>query len=93
MARVGGDEFIALLPGCRDTRAAGAVAESLRACLRLPCDLPEGTFQLDASIGIACFPGDGRDPETLLARADRAMYEAKRDNHRKDGIRRLGDDA
>jgi diguanylate cyclase (GGDEF)-like protein/PAS domain S-box-containing protein len=93
MARVGGDEFIALLPGCRDTRAAGAVAESLRACLRLPCDLPEGTFQLDASIGIACFPDDGRDPETLLARADRAMYEAKRDNRRKNGADRIGEDA
>jgi diguanylate cyclase (GGDEF)-like protein/PAS domain S-box-containing protein len=82
MARVGGDEFVALLPGCRDAQAAGLVAESLRAGLRLPCDLPEGRFHLDASIGIACFPDDGSDPEALLASADRAMYRAKRDGRR-----------
>ncbi|WP_424682677.1 diguanylate cyclase domain-containing protein [Frateuria sp. YIM B11624] len=92
MARVGGDEFVALLPGCRDARAAGIVAESLRASLRLPCHLPEGTFRLDASIGIACFPGDGSDPETLLTRADRAMYEAKRDNQRKGDTDQVSDD-
>jgi diguanylate cyclase (GGDEF)-like protein/PAS domain S-box-containing protein len=82
MARVGGDEFVALLPGCCDAQAAGTVAEGLRACLKLPVDLPEGVFHLDASIGIACFPRDGGDPDALLARADRAMYEAKRERRR-----------
>lgn len=79
MARVGGDEFVALLHGCSDVHAAGTVAEGLLACLRLPIHLPEGAFQLDASIGIACFPDGGSDADTLLARADRAMYEAKRE--------------
>jgi diguanylate cyclase (GGDEF)-like protein len=79
MARIGGDEFVALLPGCCDVQAAGTVAEGLRACLKLPIELPEGTFHLDASIGIACFPHDGSHPEMLLTRADRAMYEAKRE--------------
>ena len=78
VARVGGDEFVALLPGCRDAEAARAVAEGLRARLGPPCPLPEGVFQLDASVGIACFPADGTDPDTLLAHADRAMYAAKR---------------
>jgi len=82
MARVGGDEFVALLPGCADVHAALTVADGLRASLKLPCHLPEGAFHLDASIGIACFPDNGSDPDTLLACADRAMYEAKRERRR-----------
>ena len=39
---------------------------------------PDGPLQLDASVGIACFPTDGNDPDTLLAHADRAMYASKR---------------
>ena len=87
VARVGGDEFVALLPGCRDTQAAHAIAQSLRASLRPPCTLPEGVFRLDASVGIACFPVDGSDPDALLAYADHAMYAAKRNG------RGLGDPA
>lgn len=79
VARVGGDEFVALLPGCNDAEAARAVADGLRACLGPPFTLPDGLFRLDASVGIACFPEDGSDPDTLLAHADRAMYAAKRE--------------
>ena len=78
VARMGGDEFVVLLPGCRDATAAGAVAESLRTQLHATYPLPDGPIRLDASIGIACYPADGRDLETLLAHADRAMYAAKR---------------
>lgn len=84
VARVGGDEFVALLPGCRDVEAARAIAEGLRARLSPPYTLPDGLFQLDASVGIACFPADGTDPDTLLAHADRAMYAAKRQRPRRD---------
>ena len=78
VARVGGDEFVALLPGCHDAEAALAVADGLRACLGPPFTLPDGLFRLDASVGIACFPEDGSDPDSLLSHADRAMYAAKR---------------
>jgi diguanylate cyclase len=78
VARVGGDEFVALLPGCHDAEAARAVADGLRAGLGPPFTLPDGLFRLDASVGIACFPEDGSDPDTLLSHADRAMYAAKR---------------
>lgn len=78
VARIGGDEFAVLLPGCHDAAAAGEVAEVLRARLRSNYSLPDGVMQLDASVGIACFPADGTDLESLLAHADREMYAAKR---------------
>jgi len=77
-ARVGGDEFVILLPGCRDASAAAQVAEALRHQLRRVYRLADRPFQLDASVGIACFPADGSDAATLLAHADREMYAVKR---------------
>jgi len=82
VARVGGDEFVVLLPGCQDAEAARAVADGLRACLSPFFTSPDGSFRLDASVGIACFPADGSDPDALLAHADRAMYAAKRQRQR-----------
>jgi diguanylate cyclase (GGDEF)-like protein len=79
VARVGGDEFVVLLPDCRDAEAAREIADGLRARITAPCRLPEGLFQLDASIGVAAFPADGADAEALLMHADRAMYAAKHD--------------
>ena len=78
IARIGGDEFAVLLPGCQDAAAAHEVADVLRASLRFNYSLPDGPLQLDASIGIACFPVDGNDLESLLTHADRAMYADKR---------------
>ncbi|WP_202842331.1 diguanylate cyclase domain-containing protein [Luteimonas saliphila] len=77
-ARVGGDEFVVLLPGCRDANAARRVADALRARLRQVDRVADRPFQLDASVGVACFPGDGDDAASLLAHADRAMYAVKR---------------
>lgn len=78
VARIGGDEFVVLLPGCSDAASARILADALRARLRPPYALPDGAICLDASVGIACFPVDGTDSEALLANADRAMYAAKR---------------
>jgi diguanylate cyclase (GGDEF)-like protein/PAS domain S-box-containing protein len=78
VARVGGDEFVVLLPDCRDVQAAQEVADSLRARITAPCRLQEGLFQLDASVGVATFPADGADAETLLAHADSMMYATKK---------------
>jgi diguanylate cyclase (GGDEF)-like protein/PAS domain S-box-containing protein len=78
VARMGGDEFVVLLPGCSDAASASAIADALRARLQPPYTLPDGPLQLDASVGIACYPADGLDLDTLLANADRAMYADKR---------------
>ena len=78
VARVGGDEFVAILPGCPDPATAAGVAETLRNSLRRPHALAGEEFRLDASVGIACFPADGNTPEELLRHADLAMYAAKR---------------
>lgn len=78
VARIGGDEFAMLLLGCTDFASASKIAAVLRAQLRLPYPMADDALHLDASIGVACFPQDGSDLESLLARADKAMYEAKR---------------
>jgi len=78
VARMGGDEFVVLLPSCQDIDAANRVAESLRARLRQPYSLPDGVIELDVSVGVARFPEDGSNPDSLLVHADRAMYVAKR---------------
>lgn len=78
VARMGGDEFVVLLPGCPDLATATGVAEGLTRRLAMAFNLPQCRIQLGASVGIACFPADGADHEALLASADRAMYAAKR---------------
>ena len=78
VARVGGDEFVALLPGCRRHADVERIAGEVRERLHRLYALADGIYRLEASIGIACFPDDAGDAEALLAHADRAMYGAKR---------------
>lgn len=80
-ARVGGDEFVILMPGC-PANAARQFAEFVRSQLIPPYTLPTGVVHLDASVGVALFPDDGRDPATLLAHADRDMYVVKGNRQR-----------
>src|SRR5579862_6712173 len=78
LARLGGDEFLVLLPNLRSASDAGAVAERLIAALREPVQLAMNSLVVTPSVGIAVFPRDGSDAETLLRNADLAMYFAKR---------------
>jgi diguanylate cyclase (GGDEF)-like protein len=76
-ARYGGEEFVVILPGADAERSVGA-AERLRSALERHRFVFEGArIPLSASLGVAVFPGDGRDAETLLSAADRALYAAK----------------
>jgi diguanylate cyclase len=78
LARLGGDEFLVLLPNLRSASDAGAVAERLIAALREPVQLAMNSLVVTPSVGIALYPRDGADAETLLRNADLAMYFAKR---------------
>src|SRR5690606_655920 len=80
VARVGGDEFIALLQGCRDVEAARTIAADLRERAQRLYSMPDGVYQLQASIGIACYPANGTSAAALIDHADRAMYADKRRN-------------
>jgi diguanylate cyclase (GGDEF)-like protein len=77
VARWGGDEFTLLLPNINCREDATAIAQRLLAALRPPFELDEHCFYITSSIGIALYPDDGRDSETLLKNADAALYKAK----------------
>jgi diguanylate cyclase (GGDEF)-like protein len=77
LARVGGDEFIAVLLGEAPAAAAGRLAEQLLTALVGDIEIAGRQVRIGVSIGIACSPADGNDPTTLLANADIALYRAK----------------
>lgn len=80
IARVGGDEFVALLTDVEDEKAASIVAEKLLDALKEPIHVQNIPCVLGVSIGIAFFPKDGKQGDELLHRADEAMYQIKREN-------------
>lgn len=76
-ARLGGDEFTVLLDDIEQFEDAAVTAGKVLAALTLPFDIAGNTLYITASIGIACYPRDGLDAQTLLRNADAAMYQAK----------------
>jgi diguanylate cyclase (GGDEF)-like protein len=76
VARVGGDEFVVLLPKLSRTTTVGAIAEKLLDALREPFTIADHSLTISASIGTAVAERDD-DFETLLTRADCTMYQAK----------------
>ena len=87
LARVGGDEYVLLLPRVSDASAAGEVAERVLAGMREPWALDGREYRITVSLGIAMYPSDGADADTLLRNADTAMYAAKEAG--RDGVRRF----
>lgn len=77
VARQGGDEFIVLLPSMSNAQDAGILAQKLLADLILPYQIRDKELHISASIGIAVFPDDGEDVDSLLKNSDIAMYHAK----------------
>ncbi|PJF45734.1 MAG: hypothetical protein CUN48_17380, partial [Candidatus Thermofonsia Clade 3 bacterium] len=77
LARIGGDEFMLLLPHIRTRDNAANIAEKILAALKTPFRLNGHELYISASIGIAIYPNDGITHETLIKHADIAMYSAK----------------
>lgn len=76
LGRIGGDEFAALLKPVADADEAAELATGILASIAEPIDIEDRTLVPSLSIGLACAePAD--DPETLLRRADGALYRAK----------------
>jgi signal transduction histidine kinase len=78
VSRHGGDEFLVLLAELNQPGDAQTVAEKLIEALGAPAELDGHVLRMTASVGIAIFPDDGDDFDTLVARADAAMYTTKR---------------
>jgi len=77
VARIGGDEFTIILSDLRQPEDAAAVAQKILETVQIPLSISGMPIEVTASIGIALFPVDGGDPESLLRNADSAMYRAK----------------
>lgn len=79
LSRTGGDEFILLLPDT-DEESARDVAVNLLQLMSHPCHVDQHELVSTLSIGIAMYPEDGKDFETLSSNADTAMYRVKNDS-------------
>ncbi|WP_027551994.1 GAF domain-containing protein [Bradyrhizobium sp. Cp5.3] len=85
VARLGGDEFVVILDQCGDVDDVQRIATELLAVLGKPMELAGHECHTTASIGIAMYPANGADAQTLTKNADMAMYLAKEDG--KNGYR------
>lgn len=77
LARLGGDEFVLLLCGLDDIQASQNSLTRILATVSMPVMLGEQAVQVSASVGVALYPVDEVDGDTLLRHADQAMYAAK----------------
>ena len=77
VARIGGDEFVLVLPDLHTRENAEIVAERVIEILSQPIDVGSGNAAIGASIGISIFPEDSKSSEVLLKLADEAMYKVK----------------
>jgi len=77
-ARIGGDEFVMVLGELKNGLHAGLTGTRVIKAITRPIDWEGRTVRVSASLGISVAPTDGLDPETLLKKADEAMYVAKK---------------
>jgi diguanylate cyclase (GGDEF)-like protein/PAS domain S-box-containing protein len=78
VARLGGDEFTMLLPCINDTQEVTTFVDKILSLFKAPCLIQDNELFTSPSIGVALYPYDGMDADSLLKNADTAMYLAKR---------------
>lgn len=79
-ARIGGDEFVIMLHKLASPESASIVAMKIADDLSKPLSFENQEILITGSIGIALYPENGEDPETLVRNADASMYQTKREN-------------
>lgn len=77
LARIGGDEFTFIIPDIADKKVTTGIAERIIGLFKEPFQVDDREIFISTSIGIAFYPDDGQDVESLLKNADTAMYKAK----------------
>ena len=77
LARIGGDEFVLVLTSVTSPEKVATLADRLIETLKRPFTIEDHELEISASIGVAIYPGDGGNPETLMRAADTAMYRVK----------------
>ncbi|HYH40323.1 MAG TPA: EAL domain-containing protein [Azospirillum sp.] len=77
VGRLGGDEFIIVLPDAGNAADVARVAARILDCVCEPMRIKDRDFTISPSIGISLYPADGEDGERLIKNADAAMYQAK----------------
>ncbi len=77
LARIGGDEFIAVLADLDQPQDCEPVLDRLLLAAASPVTVGKRLLQVSASVGVTIYPGDGADAEQLIRHADQAMYQAK----------------
>ena len=78
VARLGGDEFVLVITGVAQQKNPEPIAEKALHALSQPFQIEGNELQIAASLGVAVFPDNGKNPELLLQYADTAMYAAKK---------------
>ena len=78
VARLGGDEFVVLLRHVKDAEDATGVARKMIEAVSQPCSIEGQTVSVTTSAGLAIYPANGEDGDTLMKHADLALYQAKR---------------
>jgi diguanylate cyclase (GGDEF)-like protein/PAS domain S-box-containing protein len=77
VARLGGDEFVVVVPGVRAAEECALVGEKIIQAMAEPVRFEGRNLHISPSIGVSLYPNDGEDVETLMRKADAAMYHAK----------------
>ncbi len=77
VGRLGGDEFAIILPLIKDKKSVRQIAEKILQEFNHPFHIDRHNIQISTSIGISVYPADGNDPEELLQKSDKALYQAK----------------
>ena len=77
VARLGGDEFVLVMNSLTEADSVAPMVERMLGLIAQPWVTPNGVFDVTCSMGVALYPDDGTDTQTLLKHADSAMYRAK----------------